>query len=144
MPLVPKESLSFTVEADGTVLTAPRGMSFKLVVVGGPDEGKEVPLDGVIEIGADPACGLQLSDKSVSRRHASVAVGKDGIVIRDLGSKNGTLVGGVRITEARVPLGTSLTIGKSHVAVQARWFVRQIAPSEDTSFGELFGTSMAM
>src|SRR5688572_16466796 len=39
------KSLAFTVEADGKVATAPRGMSFKLVVVAGPDEGKKVPLD---------------------------------------------------------------------------------------------------
>ncbi len=139
-----RESLAFTVEAGGGLAPSPRGMQFKLAVVAGPDEGREAPIDGVVEIGADDACGLQLTDRAVSRRHASVAVEKDGIVVRDLGSKNGTLIGGVRITEARVPLGTVLVIGKSSIAVQARFHVRQVAPSEQDRFGDMLGKSVAM
>ena len=40
---------------------------------------------------------IQISDVSVSNRHCEIVVGPEGIVIRDLGSTNGTYVGGQRV-----------------------------------------------
>jgi DNA-binding NtrC family response regulator len=141
---MPKDSLAFTVDIDGNVAPAPRGVQLKLAVVAGPDEGVEVPLDGTVEIGADPACGLRLSDRAASRKHATVSATSKGIVVKDLGSKNGTSIAGVKIGEATVPMGTVLVIGKTHVSVQARFHMRQLAPSEENAFGELLGRSLAM
>jgi DNA-binding NtrC family response regulator len=41
-------------------------------------------------------------------------------------------------------MGTVLVIGKTHVSVQARFHMRQLAPSEENAFGELLGRSLAM
>ncbi|HMR79029.1 MAG TPA: FHA domain-containing protein, partial [Polyangiaceae bacterium] len=50
--------------------------TFRMVVIEGPDTGKEFVLDGDttlrMVIGTSPACDARLSDHSVSRRHASV------------------------------------------------------------------------
>jgi DNA-binding NtrC family response regulator len=116
----------------------------KLVVVGGADEGREVPLERMVEIGADPACQLVLQDPAVSRRHASVSQIAGRLVVRDLGSRNGTLFGGARIKEAQVPLGAVLTVGKTTVAIQPRWYMREVAPSSARRFGELVGDSVPM
>ncbi len=49
--------------------------------------------DGVFTIGRDPECDLQISEDSVSRKHASIERLADGShLIRDLGSTNGTWV----------------------------------------------------
>jgi DNA-binding winged helix-turn-helix (wHTH) protein len=52
-------------------------------------------------IGRDPQCAVWLDEPGVSRRHASMVVDSRGVTIEDLGSKNGTFVGGRRLTAAR-------------------------------------------
>jgi DNA-binding winged helix-turn-helix (wHTH) protein len=51
-------------------------------------------------IGRDPAAEVRIDLPSVSRRHARIVVSEQQATIEDLGSKNGTLVGGRRITGA--------------------------------------------
>ncbi len=57
--------------------------------------------DAGLEIGRDPACGLALSAKDVSRRHARIMPGLLGYVLTDL-STNGVLVNGAPIDRAHV------------------------------------------
>lgn len=65
--------------------------------------------DSGLEIGRDPTCGLALSSKDVSRRHARIAPGLLGYVLTDL-STNGVLVNGVPIEKSHV-LGHRDVIG---------------------------------
>lgn len=51
-------------------------------------------------IGRDPEADVLLDSSTVSRRHARLVVTGEGAVLEDLGSKNGTTVGGTRITDA--------------------------------------------
>lgn len=54
---------------------------------------RKVPLqDGDNLIGRDPAAIVRVDAEGVSRRHACVTVGHDGVMIEDLESKNGTSV----------------------------------------------------
>ena len=46
-------------------------------------------------IGRDPDCAVFVDDNTVSRRHARVTVKGDEAFLEDLGSKNGTTVGGL-------------------------------------------------
>ena len=48
-------------------------------------------------IGRDHDAVVWIDDESVSRRHAGITVGPEGATIEDLGSKNGTYVGGKKI-----------------------------------------------
>lgn len=66
-------------------------------------------------MGRDQDCDLPVRGPSVSRRHASIlrpapGSGLEHIMLEDLGSRNGTLLCGVRLG-ARVPLPLSGTIG---------------------------------
>ncbi len=54
-------------------------------------------------VGRDAGCTVWLDDVTVSRRHARIVVGDAGIALEDLGSKNGTFVGGRRL-ERNSPL----------------------------------------
>ena len=63
-------------------------------------------------VGRDPECTLTVPSGLISRQHARIAVSGDGATLRDLGSKNGTFVGGRRV-EGEVPLadGDEIRIG---------------------------------
>lgn len=50
-------------------------------------------------LGREPGRPGSVDDASVSRRHARLTWNESGVVVTDLGSKNGTYVGGARITE---------------------------------------------
>jgi pSer/pThr/pTyr-binding forkhead associated (FHA) protein len=52
-------------------------------------------------VGRAPDCDIVLLDKSVSRAHASIVLAASGPAIRDLGSRNGTWVNGLRIGSDR-------------------------------------------
>ena len=49
-------------------------------------------------IGRDPAAAICLDVAGVSRRHARIVVDQDGALLEDLGSRNGTSVGGELLT----------------------------------------------
>jgi DNA-binding NtrC family response regulator len=139
------KSAESTIEAQAPSRRRPEGgVPLKLVAVAGPDQGREAPLEGTARVGADPAATLVLHDRSVSRHHLEIEAAGGRIVVRDLGSRNGTFFGGARIVEAEVPVGAVLTLGDSAVAIQPRWFVREVMASEARAFGELFGDSIAM
>jgi ABC-type multidrug transport system ATPase subunit/pSer/pThr/pTyr-binding forkhead associated (FHA) protein len=50
-----------------------------------------------LEIGRDPGCDVPLQFPMVSWRHARLTRAPEGILVEDLGSRNGTFVDGVRI-----------------------------------------------
>lgn len=79
--------------------------------------GRELPLyEGVNVLGRDPSADVQIDDATVSRRHASITIAA-GATLQDLDSKNGTFVGGVRISEP-TPLddGQTFVLGDASVA----------------------------
>ena len=128
----------------GTGADLGTSVPLKIGVTAGMDEGREVPLQTMVEIGTDPSSGLVLTDPSVSRKHLLVSIAEGRIVAKDLESRNGTFFGGTRIREIELPVGGVLKLGHTEIAVQARWYVREVAPSNARSFGELFGESPGM
>jgi transcriptional regulator with GAF, ATPase, and Fis domain len=128
----------------GDFTTATAGPA-KLVVVAGPDEGAEVALAPAgIVVGTDKAAGLVLCDPLVSRQHARLSLERLRVVVEDLGSKNGTVFAGAKVDRAIVPLGSVIGLGNTQIAIVPRWHVREVAPSTATTFGSLFGASVAM
>ena len=76
--------------------------------------GRVLPLDaaiGEIFIGRTPDNALVLDDGSVSRQHASLTHGKEGWLLKDLGSTNGTFVNAVRVREALLRDGDRVRVG---------------------------------
>lgn len=59
---------------------------------------REIALDpGDNLIGRDREAVVWIDDESISRRHARISIGDGEATVEDLGSKNGTFVGGKRI-----------------------------------------------
>ena len=89
----------------------------RLVVLRGGKSGLQAGtafvLAGATTIGRDDSAGIQIGDPSVSGEHALLERGTNGWVVRDLGSTNGTLVGGRKIGARGVMLrdGAELTVG---------------------------------
>ena len=74
-------------------------MKVQLVVVQGKPEGKIIPLLGpVFKIGRGDTCHLRPNSELISREHAEFTIGADSVGLRDLGSRNGTLVNGKALT----------------------------------------------
>jgi pSer/pThr/pTyr-binding forkhead associated (FHA) protein len=87
--------------------------------------------DGKYEIGRGRECDIKLSYPTISRRHA-VLMKQDGkLMIRDLGSRNGTFVAGVRIREAEIAVGESFRLGDVTLDLQERRPTNIATPSRD-------------
>jgi FHA domain len=76
-------------------------MKVQLVVVRGKPEGKVIPLVGPkFKIGRGETCHLRPISEQISREHAEFTIDTGAVVVRDLGSRNGTLVNGKALTDA--------------------------------------------
>jgi two-component system, NtrC family, response regulator GlrR len=95
-------------------------------------------------VGTSPECDLVLVDARVSRRHCQLTLGEGGIVVRDLGSKNGTFVGGVRVVEAFLPPSTPAVVGGSTVLARVVGAPSLLALSTSARFGEAIGGTLVM
>jgi pSer/pThr/pTyr-binding forkhead associated (FHA) protein len=80
-------------------------MKVQLVVVRGKPEGKVIPLVGPnFKIGRGETCHLRPSSELVSREHAEFTISGNDIHVRDMGSRNGTLVNGKALTSEALQL----------------------------------------
>jgi signal transduction histidine kinase len=86
-----------------------------LVVVRGPDRGRAFPLpDREPQLVGRSSEALDLTDAAISRRHAELTPDAGRWTLRDLGSRHGTFVNGVRISgSVRVDAGDRVRCGDS-------------------------------
>jgi len=81
---------------------------------------RRVPMSGrPIRIGRGPECELVLRDSGVSRRHARLSARDGVLILTDLGSTNGTMVNGHRITEVALGAGDRIELGGSSLVIKA-------------------------
>src|SRR5687768_12530867 len=90
-------------------------MAFLLVLFRGEEVARR-ELNGPTVIGRAPECDISVRDIILSRRHCKITpVDGAGWAIEDLGSKNGTHVGGETVRYAALHDGSSIRIGKTQV-----------------------------
>ena len=110
----------------------------------GPKKGKEVILQpGLLIIGRDDDCQISLSTPSLSKKHAELKITSETVRIKDLGSSNGTFLGGKQIKEQEVKPGERIFLSDVvfeirkqntlHPLIQQAYF--QQAPAQ-TNLGE--------
>jgi pSer/pThr/pTyr-binding forkhead associated (FHA) protein len=83
----------------------------KLLVVGGDVKATEIALKLPATIGRGRDAAIVLPHPLVSRRHCELYEAAGQLMVRDLGSLNGTFVNSERVTESPLPAGELLTIG---------------------------------
>jgi len=93
----------------------PHGVALEL------DGGQRVmlPEERAICVGAGPNVDVVIDDPFISTRHATLRVARQGVVVEDLGSKNGTWVDGVTVERAWARLGAIIRFGRVSVRVVA-------------------------
>lgn len=86
---------------------------YVLEIVEGPEAGRMIPLTGPVELGRDAGAGIVLQqDDLLSRRHVRLTPEADGVLVEDLGSRNGTFVDGDQIhSPAHLAVDGQLLVG---------------------------------
>lgn len=80
---------------------------------------RDFPLQlGENSIGRSSDCGVKLSVKGVSQRHAVLTVGPDSLRLEDLSSKNGSFVNGSRVTSAALQAEDEIWIGSAELRLE--------------------------
>jgi len=85
------------------------------------DERREFPLTKTrIILGRRQDCDMRIPTRDVSRRHCEIGPGekRSEVIVRDLGSSNGTFVNGKRVAECKLKPGDRLAIGPVTFVVQ--------------------------
>jgi len=114
-------------------------------IVGGPvAEGHWESAGERCAIGSHEANDVVIDDPAVSRFHCELHVTPDHILVRDLASRNGTLVDGVRINEAHCRDGSALRVGETTLRLQVAASAGMMPLSDKTTIGRLSGRSVAM
>jgi transcriptional regulator with GAF, ATPase, and Fis domain len=86
----------------------------RLVGIGGPLKGAAFSLPpGEVSIGRDSSNQLWAPDPALSRRHCLLVASGEEVSIRDLGSRNGTLVNGVPVEQQQMRHGDQIYVGDS-------------------------------
>jgi hypothetical protein len=86
-------------------------LNVKLVVVGGDVKTTELTLRLPSTIGRGRGTSIVLPHPLVSRQHCELFEADGQLMVRDLGSLNGTFVNNERVTESPLPPGELLTVG---------------------------------
>jgi two-component system, NtrC family, response regulator GlrR len=109
---------------------------------GGGRHAREV--SDTLVLGGAEGVDLVIADPAVSRLHAELELLDTGLWVRDLESRNGTFVQGVRVTRACIPDGGLLRLGATDLTVS---YAPEPTPVEiwpEARFGPMVGTSIPM
>jgi len=93
----------------------------RLQVIEGPEKGCSCDSDDemLLHVGTRENNHLVLSDKSVSGYHLEIGRTTQGWRLRDVGSTNGTFVGGMRVFDLLLRSATIITIGRTKLRFDA-------------------------
>src|SRR5262249_4287595 len=137
-------------DAPTTELLEPAGkhtlvQKFRLAVTDGPDTGTVYVSKGDrTVIGTHESADLALRDPTLSRLHCEIVVESGRALVRDLGSRNGTLVGGTRVIAGELAHGATLLLGRTQLRFELSNELVKIPLSDQERFGLLVGRSAAM
>jgi DNA-binding NtrC family response regulator/pSer/pThr/pTyr-binding forkhead associated (FHA) protein len=110
-----------------------------LVAATGPLAGSRFMVDGDTTIGRSPSCEIAIADSRASRRHVQLSLRDGKLTLTDLGSRNGTLVNGERITGSRtLEPGDRVIVGSTTFVVDPP-LAAEVQDSNQSRPDELLG-----
>ena len=131
----------------GSTRDATRARAVQWFVRGGTlrSAGRDPVKIGIapVVVGRDPSSGVVVDDPEVSSTHCDLRAEGPGVLVRDLGSKNGTFVSTVRIREAILTAACAIHVGGSVLSFEPLDKER-VDVGFDESFGPLIGASPRM
>jgi two-component system response regulator GlrR len=121
---------------------APTASGFRLTLL--DDGATHEATSARCAIGTHESNDLRLSDPRVSRFHCEIVTGGPEARIRDLGSRNGTIVDGVRVVDAFLRSGSIIKLAGVSLRFDLLEQVRRIAVSSKRNFHGVVADSIAM
>ena len=101
-------------QSDTIEIRVGRGQRSWALEVQDDEEVRRIPIgDTPLVFGSSRLADVRVRDRTVSGRHCEVAMVGAGIAVHDLGSRNGTYVGGARVKDALGTEGTTIAIGQT-------------------------------
>lgn len=96
-------------------------MSYRLVILSGPDKGKTIRIEsGASKLfGRGEAATARLSDPAVSRVHFELAAGNESVFLTDKGSSSGTYVNGSKIDAMEIKSGSQIQAGDTVMRLES-------------------------
>jgi len=117
----------------------------RLRVEAGDSAGQELVTErDVVRLGSNAHNDVVIQDDTVSRSHAEIVRTEDGVLLRDLGSTNGTFVGPIRVREVYLPEVQRFKVGRTELTFESLDEVVDIVPSAEDRLEDLVGRSVAM
>ncbi|MDY0004660.1 MAG: GGDEF domain-containing protein, partial [Polyangia bacterium] len=110
------ETTRVTVGPDEALVGALKNQHAYLIAIAGTHLGEMHKVEGTLDIGRDKSAGIRLVDDGISRRHCQVRqlpMGK--LLVKDLGSTNGTFANGKRIDSEVLSDGDKIQIGSNTI-----------------------------
>jgi transcriptional regulator with GAF, ATPase, and Fis domain len=101
-------------------------------------------IDKLTLVGSARGADLAVADSTISRLHAELDPRRDGLWIRDLGSRNGTFINGIRVTSARAPETAKIQLGSTVISLIPSPVASQVPLWPEARFGTLVGQSVVM
>ena len=86
-------------------------------IISNSDKGKKFSLKKSNIIGRSAECEIQFIEENISRKHARLDIIGGALKITDMGSANGCLINGTKITSAYARPGDTLKIGKTELCI---------------------------
>ena len=129
----------------GTAVPRPLGAT---VTVQGADAAPQ-PLhlaSGSCVIGSAPGCDLVIRARTVSRQHVDLRLVPEGVLVKDLGSHNGTYYLGQRVEKMVMALGGRIQLGTVTVAIDLdpETLRGDVAPYPEDRYLGMVGPSLHM
>ena len=84
---------------------------FKLISTAG-EQSIDLQLGRTLVVGRAVTSDIPIYDPTISRRHAEVSLTETGVLVKDLGSSNGTFLNGAKVAEAEAAADDVVTFGK--------------------------------
>jgi DNA-binding NtrC family response regulator len=115
----------------------------RLEVITGPDKGLTHDFQFSTRLGTRSIADVKLRDPKVSGLHCEILVG-NGLTVRDLGSKNGTYLGGFQVRDAVVPSGKVITVGDTQIRLVLTDVKVEVPTLKVNAYHGLIGRSAPM
>ncbi|WP_373506515.1 sigma 54-interacting transcriptional regulator [Thiocapsa sp.] len=116
-----------------------------LEVIDGPDAGLCTKVSAPsLQLGSAADNDVVLTDPTVSRRHAEIRITNQGLLVRDLGSTNGTFCNDVRVIEAFLKPEMTCALAGTKLRVTRELETRQYSLGDEQRLGGLVGGSKPM
>lgn len=96
-------------------------IEIKLVGISDIVKGKEYVIKGTLRVGRSLNNDIVINDPNISRNHAELEVVKDGILVRDLDSTNGTFINNRKIKEGVARVGDEIAFDKAVFKVERKF-----------------------